>query len=237
MNIMKTFDVKQITPIIEKLPFIDNSAKKLSIFIYARHPTGGFCDFQCNLVTENKEQYEGGVGFIPSPTNHTKWCIRACPRFEMVYPKEGVILYKELNEYEGIDEEFDTARELLLRIIAREALDCHGDPLDLLEDIRGFLEELLEERDKSVPLPTKDEESEITFKTFNILLYKNNILSSCFNQISALIMNDRLNDAKEVSLRLKELLDIGMKKFINDLEYSTEDHKTKRDWDKTLNQK
>ncbi len=58
--------------------------KKVSLFNYCFTKTGGACDFECDKVPEEiKDIVEGTDGFKTFPKEHSKFCVRACPRFEL----------------------------------------------------------------------------------------------------------------------------------------------------------
>lgn len=71
---------------------------KISQFQFAMQTVFGYCDYQCEKVTENKDTWEGGIGFEEYPEKHTKWCVRACKRFYFIskYNEDDKILFYKL---------------------------------------------------------------------------------------------------------------------------------------------
>lgn len=82
---VKTYNINEIdVNQVDKSLFDFSNMKKVSLFTFCLAKTGGACDFECDKVPEeNRDWTEGGDGFVPFPEEHSKFCVRACPRFEI----------------------------------------------------------------------------------------------------------------------------------------------------------
>lgn len=102
---MKTFNIASEEDIhvdnVDKELFDFTGMKRVSIFNYCLVKTGGACDFECREIPEDiMDRVEGSDGFRLFPSQHSRFCIRACPRFDMFHPDKASKIIELLSKRE-----------------------------------------------------------------------------------------------------------------------------------------